>query len=129
MGIRPSVDVGWHTQDTGEQPVDFVIGMRWSQLWRLLVRPWVPLAFAHMVMPAGPGGAISTRLSVTRAGPVVLQRWRSRAALDAWARDSAQPHAPAWRRFRGEATSTASWGLWHEVRRTGRAPWRYADVG
>ncbi len=108
---------GWHVAESkGDDPVEFVIGMHWRQLWRLVARPWVPLAFARMVLPAGPRPAVETRLGVDRAGPVVRQRWRSRAELDAWVRDRQQPHAPAWSRFRREAGATKSWGVWHEVR-------------
>ena len=107
---------GWHIGDAeGDEPVDFVIGMHWRQLWRLAARPWVPFAFARMVLPAAPA-TLQTRLGVVRAGPVVRQRWRSRAELDVWARDRRHAHAPAWSRFHREAGATTAWGVWHEVR-------------
>jgi hypothetical protein len=95
--------------------VDFEIGMRWQDLWRLAHRPWVPLAFLGMLRPDPATGFVHTRFAVRRDGPVVVQRWRSRAALDGWARRDAG-HAAPWGRFRrDEARRTAEWGIWHRV--------------
>ena len=105
---------GWEITP-GDGPVEFVIGMRWQHLWRLASRPWVPLAFARMLLP-GAGGATATRLAVRPAGPVVVQRWPSRDAVDRWARAADPAHAGAWARFRREVGGTADWGVWHEVR-------------
>lgn len=107
---------GWHVEDRGTGEVEFVIGMRWRDLWRLVAHPWVPLAFAQMLRPRPGAGMERTRFAIRVAGPVVVQRWRSREQLDRWARDAARPHALAWARFRREATGTAAWGVWHEVR-------------
>ncbi len=104
---------GWTTRDSGEDPIQFVIGMRWHQLWRLATRPWVPLAFARMLLPAP--GLRRSRLAVRPAGPVVVQEWASREAVAAWARDRGQAHAIPWGRFRREVGGTADWGVWHEV--------------
>jgi hypothetical protein len=102
--------------------IEFEIGMRWTDLWRLAWRPWVPVAFAGMLRPeaGGAGGAgggfVHTRFGVRRGGPVVVQRWRSAEALDAWARRD-RAHAQPWGRFRrDEARRTADWGIWHRVR-------------
>jgi hypothetical protein len=108
---------GWTIRDGAgaDAPIEFVIGMRWDQLWRLGMRPWVPLAFARMVLPQPGSGLQGTRLGVRPAGPVVVQRWASREAVDAWARDRARPHAISWGRFAREESGTAAWGVWHEV--------------
>jgi len=96
--------------------VEFEIGMRWADLWRLARRPWVPAAFLAMLRPDAASGFVHTRFAVRRGGPVVIQRWRSRQALDGWARGDAR-HAVPWGRFRrDEARRTADWGIWHELR-------------
>ncbi len=106
---------GWTTRDSADAPIEFVIGMHWHQLWRLAARPWVPLAFARMLLPQPGAGLRRTRLAVRPAGPVVVQEWASREAVDAWARDRGHAHAPSWGRFRREVGGTADWGVWHEV--------------
>ena len=106
---------GWTTSDSGADPIEFVIGMRWLELWRLAARPWVPVAFARMLVPQPEAGLRRTRLGVRPGGPVVVQEWESREAVDAWARDRARPHAIPWGRFRRQHGGTAAWGVWHEV--------------
>src|SRR5690242_20000230 len=90
-GRAPAMPQGWTTDDAGDEPVEFLIGMRWNQLWRLAAQPWVPLAFARMLLPQPGSGLRATRLGVRRRGPVVVQRWESREAVDAWARDRGRP--------------------------------------
>ena len=111
---------GWHMKESGDDPVEFVIGMHWHQLWRLAARPWVPLAFARMLAPQPEAGLRRTRLGVRPAGPVVVQEWASRNAVDAWARSRSHAHAVPWGRFRREVGGTADWGVWHEVQRLRR---------
>jgi hypothetical protein len=107
---------GWTIERSGDEPVEFVIGMRWAQLWRLAARPWVPMAFARMLTTGRRPGLERTRFGVRRDGPVVVQRWRDRQAVDGWARASGEAHQAPWSRFAREAPGgTASWGIWHEV--------------
>jgi hypothetical protein len=98
-----------------DAPVDVLIGMRWTQLWRLAARPWVPAAALQMVRAAPETGLLGTRYGARLRGPYLVQRWRDRAAVDAWARSSGEVHAAPWARFAREADGTASWGIWHEV--------------
>ena len=107
---------GWNVEDGEADGVRFLIGMRWSALWRLAHRPWVALAFARMLRARPENGLQATWLSVRPAGPVVIQKWRSTADLHRWARDRGEAHAGAWRRFRHEEGRTADWGVWHDVR-------------
>lgn len=108
---------GWDDRAGGAQgPVEIEIGMRWSQLWRLARHPWVPLAFGRMLTAGEAQGVVGLGLGVRPAGPVVVQRWRDRAALDAWARDGGEAHAAPWTRFRAQAGGTAAWGIWHRLR-------------
>lgn len=110
---------GWYEDVRGSGRVDFVIGMRWRALWRLIVSPWVSWWFVKMVRSDPEVGLERTRVRLRRRGPVVLQRWESRKRLDAWARDPRQAHAPSWARFRRSAGGTAEWGIWHEIRPAG----------
>ena len=112
------MDPGWHVDGSGsgDGSVEFVIGMRWSALWRLPARPWVVRSFLAMCSTDPSAGLESSRLALRAGGPVVVQRWRSRSDLDAWARAPHHVHAPAWARFRRIAAGTASWGIWHELR-------------
>lgn len=98
----------------GDGPVRFEIGMRWSALWRLAHRPWVARAFLGMLRTEGADGLCRTWFGVRRGGPVVVQEWEGRDALDRWARADAA-HARPWSRFRREAGGTAAWGIWHRV--------------
>ena len=106
---------GWNVTESADDPIEFVIGMRWHQLWRLAVRPWVPVAFARMLVPQPGTGLRRTRLGVRPGGPVVVQEWESRTAVDTWARDRSKSHAIPWGRFAREHGGTADWGVWHEV--------------
>jgi hypothetical protein len=110
---------GWDVEDAQDRPVEFEIGMRWTALWRLAATPWVPAAFARMVLPADNDGLLQTRLRVRPAGPAVVQVWRDKSAVDSWARDRAANHRGPWRRFAREVGGTARWGIWHRVRARG----------
>ena len=109
------MDTGWHIE-AGDGGVELVIGMRWPALWRLASRPWVARSFMAMCAADSSSGLERMRLGVHTRGPVVVQRWRSRAELASWARDPDHVHAPAWARFRRTATGTSAWGIWHELR-------------
>lgn len=94
--------------------VVFLIGMRWHHLWKLATHPWVPRAFVDMLRTDHPDLDRSW-LAVRPGGPAIVQRWRSAQALDAWARDTRQAHAPAWGRFAREHGAIDRWGIWHET--------------
>ena len=108
--------MSWTRHHDQDDAVIFLIGMRWRALWRLVRSPWVALAFARMLRARPEAGLAETRLGVRRAGPVVVQRWRSPAELRRWARAREQAHVGPWQRFRREVGRTATWGVWHEVR-------------
>lgn len=107
---------GWDVTAGDDGTIEFEIGMRWAQLWRLAARPWVPRAFLGMVRPEVNDGLLRTWIRVTPHGPAVVQLWESKPAVDGWARDRAQSHAVPWGRFAREAGSTQDWGIWHRVR-------------
>lgn len=96
--------------------MEFLIGMRWAHLWKLVRHPWVGRSFAAMVLTEH-DELLRTWLAVRPGGPAVVQRWASAEALDGWSRDRSEAHAPAWGRFAREHGGIAGWGIWHEVRR------------
>jgi hypothetical protein len=108
---------GWDDTVRGDGPVDFEIGMRWTELWRLAWQPWISAAFLRMLADEGPD---RSRIWVAPQGPVVRQRWPSRDALHGWHRDPGHAHRGPAVRFAREHGGTASWGLWHRVRDAAR---------
>jgi hypothetical protein len=99
--------------------VVFLIGMRVNRWHR--VRAWWPVftAMPRMLreLYADPGsGLLGHRMALGGDGPVLIQYWRDRESLMAYARDSSQEHRPAWRRFNASARSSAgAVGIWHET--------------
>jgi hypothetical protein len=95
--------------------VVFVIGVRINKPWK--VAKWLPVVLAMPRMlkelarrpESGFLGAVS-------AGLVTVQYWRSFEALEAYARDQAGAHWPAWgafnKRMRGARGDV---GIWHET--------------
>ena len=109
----------WTHQDDGTRVVVFLIGMRVNR-WRR-VRAWWPVLTAMPRMlrelyadPAS--GLLGHRLLLGAGGPVVVQYWRDRDSLFAYARDPGRQHRPAWQRFNAAArTSGGAVGIWHET--------------
>jgi len=109
---------GRFTAQTDQPFVVFLIGMRINQWWR--IDRWAPVARAM--------GPMMRRLAADDAlgllhvetwwnlrGPVLIQYWRSFEALEAFARDPAEPHLAAWRRFNQVIDADGSVGIWHET--------------
>jgi hypothetical protein len=47
--------------------------------------------------------------------PVIVQYWRSFEHLEAFARDSADPHLAAWRNYWRRVGNSGRTGIWHET--------------
>ena len=47
--------------------------------------------------------------------PVIVQYWRSFDHLEAFARDSADPHLAAWRNYWRRVGTSSRTGIWHET--------------
>jgi Domain of unknown function (DUF4188) len=109
----------WTHDDDGRGLVVFLIGMRVNR-WRR-VRAWWPVSMAMPRMlrelsqdPAD--GLLGYRLLVGPGGPLVVQYWRDREHLLAFARDPGRSHRPAWQRFNAAARdSGGAVGIWHET--------------
>ena len=99
--------------------VVFLIGMRVNRPRQ--VRAWWPVFRA---MPAmlreladHPGsGFLGARMAVGPGGPLLVQYWRDRESLLAFARDPGRSHRPAWRAFNARARAAdGAVGIWHET--------------
>jgi hypothetical protein len=100
--------------------VVFLIGMRINDARQ--VRKWwrVFVAMPRMLraLEQEPdSGLLGWRLMLAGPrSPVVLQYWRSFEALEAFARDPARTHLPAWREFtRLVGYDSPDVGIWHET--------------
>jgi Domain of unknown function (DUF4188) len=96
--------------------VVFLIGARFSKLH--LVRSLVDLGgsrgMKHMLdyLVAHPDkGLLGYQLGL----PVIVQYWRSFAHLEAFAKDTSDPHLAAWRRYWRRVGTSGRTGIWHET--------------
>jgi hypothetical protein len=107
----------WMTQ-RGEPFAVFLFGMRLNRvrglprfLWglRVLRRVLADLEGQHAP------GFLASRVYLGGRTLVAVQYWESFDALDAYARDHALPHRPAWQRYLRLALDDPAMGLWHET--------------
>ncbi len=109
---------GRMTADIEGDFVVFLIGMRFNKPWK--VHKWWG-AFTAMpkmlrALSQDPeSGFLGAEYAVMARGPVTLQYWRSPEHLEAFARDAAMPHRPAWRAFNKAVGSNGDVGIWHET--------------
>ena|SRR5689334_10158234 len=105
--------------DDGTGVVVFLLGMRVNRWHR--VRAWWPVLMAMPRMlrelyadPAS--GLLAHRMTLSADGPLVVQYWRDREHLTAYARDAGRGHRPAWQKFNASARrSGGAVGIWHET--------------
>lgn len=95
--------------------VVFVIGVRINKPWKLA--KWLPVVLAMPRMLKELAARPETGfLGAVSAGLLTVQYWRSFEALEAYARDQAGAHWPAWgafnKRMRGARGDV---GIWHET--------------
>lgn len=95
--------------------VVFLIGMRINKPWR--VQKWLPvfLAMPRMIkeLQARPDSGFLGSLTGLN---VIVQYWRSFAALEAYARSKDYEHWPAWVEFNKRVgKSREDVGIWHET--------------
>jgi len=97
--------------------VVFLIGMRINALWK--VHRWVPVVMAmgrmlrelysHPEM-----GLLHHEMWLSRT-IILVQYWRSKDQLLAYAKSKDAEHLPAWRAFNRAVGSDGSVGIWHET--------------
>lgn len=106
-------------EPTDDEIVVFLIGMRFNRPWR--VDAWLPAFIAMPRMLAElskdpDSGLLGYRLTFGGDGPVVIQYWRDRASLYAYAGDTGRLHRPAWASFNRRARRVpGAVGIWHET--------------
>jgi hypothetical protein len=98
--------------------VVFLIGMRVNRLWA--VHRWWPVARAmgpmlQHLFTRREAGMLHAQMALTWRGVMLVQYWRSFEQLEAFARDPALSHLPAWRRFNRAVGADGSVGIWHET--------------
>ena len=109
---------GRFTAQTDTSFVVFLIGMRVNRFFAF--RKWIPTLLAMSPMLRAleqhpEKGFLGGRLLLSWRGVSMVQYWRSFDDLERFARDSADPHFPAWRRFnQAVGHQSGSVGIWHE---------------
>ncbi|WP_432587646.1 DUF4188 domain-containing protein [Streptomyces sp. HD1123-B1] len=110
---------GRHTADIEGDFVVFLIGMHVNRPWK--VHKWWPVfrSMFGMVkeLRAHPekGALCSYFALIAGMGPSVVQYWRSFEQLEAFARNTEDPHLPSWRRYNKAIGSSGDVGIWHET--------------
>jgi hypothetical protein len=109
---------GRTTADLDGEFVVFLIGMRINKWWKPHL--WLPVLNAmtpmQRVLHQRPElGLLDSRTWIGPRGPLVVQYWRSVEHLEAFARDAALPHHPAWRAFNRRIGASGDVGVWHET--------------
>jgi hypothetical protein len=120
---------GRYTANIEGSFVVFVIGMRVNRL--LALRKWVPTALAMGPMLKAlfthpEKGMLGAQPFVYWRGVALVQYWRSFEDLERFARDRADPHLGAWRRFNKAVGTDGSVGIWHETYQV--APGQYEAI-
>ncbi|MDT7743351.1 MAG: hypothetical protein QOE59_2429 [Actinomycetota bacterium] len=107
--------------------VVFLIGTHVNR-WRD-VRAWLPVfrAMPRMLRELAQHpelGMLKAHSGWMFGGPAVVQYWRSYEHLEAYARNAAAEHLPAWRAFnRAARTHGDSVGIFHETYRVSAGQW------
>ncbi|MGI8539068.1 MAG: DUF4188 domain-containing protein [Rubrobacteraceae bacterium] len=96
----------------------FMIGMRINNF--LAVRKWLPTIRAMGPMlrelhKHPEKGFLGADFFFHLRGPMLVQYWRSFDDLEHFAKNTDDPHLPAWRRFNKTVGSDGSVGVWHET--------------
>jgi hypothetical protein len=96
----------------------FMIGMRINNF--LAVRKWLPTVRAMGPMlrelhKHPEKGFLGADFFFHLRGPMLVQYWRSFDDLEHFAKNTDDPHLPAWRRFNKTVGSDGSVGVWHET--------------
>jgi Domain of unknown function (DUF4188) len=98
--------------------VVFLIGMRINKPWKL--HKWIPVtrAMGPMLTELSKRkelGLMSFNVWVGPTGPLVVQYWKSVEQLEAFAKDPALTHRPAWKAFNKAVGNGGDVGVWHET--------------
>lgn len=113
--------------------VVFLIGMRINRPWKFW--QWWPVvaAMPRMLIELARQpelGMLHARSHFGFPNIMMVQYWRSYAALEAYARDRNAAHLPAWKAFNQAVGSNGDVGIWHEtyVMAPGRSETIYSNM-
>lgn len=97
--------------------VVFLIGARFNKWWKLPRFKWAGDAFAAMVkeLEQKPDMGFLGHESWAGRTSIMVQYWRSKEQLMAYARNRDAVHFPAWVRFNKEFAQSGDFGVWHET--------------
>jgi hypothetical protein len=112
------VHPGRFTAEMDGEFVVFLIGMRFNKLWK--VHRWMAVFTAMPKMLAElerhpDKGLLATRLQISGRTLCLVQYWRSFEQLQAFARNTDDPHLPAWRRYNARIGTGGDVGVFHET--------------
>ena len=97
--------------------VVFMIGMRFNKLWA--IHKWFPvfLAMPKMLKELYSNNELGLLHHEMWFGRTVIlvQYWRSKEQLLAYAKNKDAQHLPAWKAFNKAIGSNGSVGIWHET--------------
>ncbi len=114
----PAIFPGRFAAHTDESFVVFLIGMSINK--PLAVRRWLPVFSAMPPMlrelyTHPEKGMLSSRVYFSPPAVLLVQYWRSFEHLEAFARNTDDPHFPAWKRFNQEVGKSDIVGVFHET--------------
>jgi len=109
---------GRFTAKTDQPFVVFLIGMRINKWWRF--DKWMPVARAMTPMLTTlfthpEKGFLHAEFYWNFTGPITVQYWRSFEELEQFARNPADSHLGAWKKFNQAVGTDGSVGIWHET--------------
>lgn len=97
--------------------VVFLIGMRLNKIWA--IHKWLPvfLAMPKMLKELGKSRELGLLHYESWFGRTVIlvQYWRSKEQLLAYAKNDEAQHLPAWKAFNKAVGSRGAVGIWHET--------------
>ncbi len=130
---RRKVQNGRFTGQIEGDFVVFLIGMRFNKLWK--VHRWIPpfMAMPKMLneLASHPAkGLLGYRMMISGRTVTMVQYWRSFDQLEAFARNTDDPHLPAWRKYNAKVGTNGDVGVYHETYRiaAGNAETIYANM-
>ena len=130
---RRKVQKGRFTGQIEGDFVVFLIGMRFNKLWK--VHRWISplMAMPKMLkeLESHPAkGLLGYRMMIGGRTVTMVQYWRSFDQLEAFARNTDDPHLPAWRKYNAKVGSNGDVGVYHETYRiaAGNAETIYANM-
>ena len=109
---------GRYTANVEGSFVVFIIGMRVNKLWA--VHKWMPVAKAmgpmlSELLSQREMGLLHAEPFLYWRGVALVQYWRSFEQLEQFARNPANTHLEAWKRFNKAVGADGSVGIWHET--------------